>query len=53
MEFISKIILEGEKELNKMKRGGPREIGIPDMDKKQCIFFFKELRGPIKENVRN
>lgn len=44
MELISRITLGAERELNQMKRGGPGEIDIPDVGKRQ-YGFFRELQG--------
>lgn len=40
-------------EFNQMMRGGPREIGIPEVGQRQSGLFQGAAWGPIKENSRD
>ena len=49
--LISRITLGGEIEFNQRKRARPKEIGIPDVGKRQCGCFQGTAWCHIKENV--
>ena len=53
MELILRTILPSKVELSQMKRGGPREIGIPDVSQRQCGLFQGPAWCLMKKNVRD